>query len=308
MPRVARVFTGLGRWLVPQIPAEPNESPRVFAHRRYREFFTNTFRAVVWLALWGGAGIAPTILFTQGHKVGAQVGVGLAVYLVCTSLGLGIPYGASRLTAPSTLLHRERLERVGERQGHTLALRELNRRNEENVQSWREAFERKSEEAERLRGLLGEAAAKLRAGPAAAKSDLEVLGEATARNTKDVLRADLVYLGDELAAARRTLVTAYNDSRYWHQEINATVWENVKNKHLAAPHFHGPRSLIAEAYVAIQEAENLRLMYDAEVAGDLGTPLRMHDADREELRGILDRLVSGENALTQYLDALDMPS
>jgi hypothetical protein len=198
-----------------------------------------------------------------------------------------------------------------------LRLRERDRQNLENEESWRDAFERKNTETESIRGQLGKALTQvaeletkermgsLAAGLKAPKSDLELLGEATQRNLRDVLRADLVYLSDELTAAQHTILDAYNNSWYWNDEIRINVWLAIKNKHLAAKGFHTPRSYVADAYAAIQEAENLRLMDAATRAAEPSAARVMHEVDRHELRGILDRILEGANALTGYITALD---
>ena len=129
------------------------------------------------------------------------------------------------------------------------------------------------------------------------------LEASAARLGEDVLRADLVYLDDELVAARRTIVAAYNNSFYWNEPIASEVWSAVKDKHLGAKGFHRPRSSVAEAYEAIKEAENMRLMNEAEPEPTRAMP----DWDRVSIREILDRVVEGENALTGYLNELDVP-
>jgi len=253
--------------------------------------------------------LAAAVGVPVGNEV-AVVSLGLQA-VVGAAAGLAVFWGVPVAWSGVAALNAPRLQRNEARQLVTYQHLKLkndldakDRVNKEQEQSWREAFETKSAETERLRGLLGEAETKLKEQPAFPVDDLDA---AARRNQADVLRADLVFLSDEVAAARRTILTAHNESVYWNAPMGVDVWLAVKDKHLSAERFHGPRSNVAEAYEAIKEAENLRMVH--EVDRKVGTAhLTMHDRDRQKLRKILDRIVEGENSLTRYLDGLDAPA
>jgi len=243
----------------------------------------------------------------------ALVGL-LVAWLVPTGIAAAVAFWIPRIqrNEARALVQTERVEAQQRLEGVQKAL-------DEQVAAERKAFEDKWQETERLRGLLSDAQTKvaeletlshmssLAGSIKGQKSDLELLAEATQRNLKNVLRADLVLVSDELDSAQRTILTAYNDSWYWIDNIKVNVWHTVKSKHLQAPGFHTSRSIVADAYAAIEEAENLRLMDMATRAVEPAPTRVMHEVDRRELREILNRLLAGRDALATYITNLDAP-
>lgn len=98
-----------------------------------------------------------------------------------------------------------------------------------------------------------------------------------------------------------------NDGPYWQQEIQVNIWRAVKDKHSGVRGFHAPRAAVRDAYEAIAQAEKLRMHHEVDRQVDPRTTLTMDELDHAELKGVLDRVVAGENSLRAFLDGLAMP-
>lgn len=286
----------------PMVDPDHVETASSRAGREFHVLVTSTVRFALWGALWAIGGGAVGLWLSWGHGRTGAVLITTCAAVVGVGCAFAVPFLWLWVTAPVVQRSELRSHAEAERGSWALALRKRTHQNDENEQAWREAAERKNAETESLRGQLGDALLRI--------ADLETQRSApgAADRAEEVLRADLVLLSDELDAACNTILTAFNDGPYWTEGIRVNVWEAIKDKHSGVRGFHVPRAAVRDAYEAIAYAETLRMHH--EIDRQVGTPrtmFTMGENDAFELRRVLDRVLAGGNALTEFLDGLAMP-
>jgi hypothetical protein len=97
--RLCSALARLGRWFTGVVEPDHEERATQRARRELHNLFTNTLRVYFWGVLWTAVGIVVTYWLAAGHNPRGQAIVGVAVFLGCASLAVGVPLLGFRVTA-----------------------------------------------------------------------------------------------------------------------------------------------------------------------------------------------------------------